>query len=450
MAEDYPGRNPGVKHIFVGKCSYQGIDLAASVQPLVIGKGSPRPLDGAPSLAGTPDAPLSVDPIVMGKTSAHQRNFGEQGQFESPAQGRPRVHWHGIVAGYSGYAKANREILSRISSEIDVVFTEGLSTERLDRARDDSMSERAVQITFLPPKREIGSAYRVVWTMMETESIHPEMIRLMNENYQECWTPSQWNAETFKKSGLRIPVHVMSLGVDPEVYRPEGERKIPEALRLTGPTAGEREVPQGFLFIYLCQPTFRKGIEVLLDAFDEAFHSDASAGLIVAATAYPSSDFIPQKDVRSRIWLLTGGLSELEVAALYRGTKAYVCTSRGEGLNLPVIEAAATGVPVIVPKTSVHPEIVPQGHGFFFESDGWRVFPEAEKVSPWFSGIPFPDYGPESRKQLVNVLRQVKANYANAAAIGTRYMRYVRSKYSWDAAARKVAERIRTLEGSGP
>jgi glycosyltransferase involved in cell wall biosynthesis len=367
----------------------------------------------------------------------------------------PQVSWVGIIHGYSGYAKANREILKRVMKSVKASFAFDSPWDRSERnveniqllkaLRMSRIDDRAPRVTFLPPRSEPKAGYRIIYTMMETEIVHQDMIRIMNQEYHECWTPTQWNANTFRKSGLTIPVRVMPLGVDPDIYYQDGPASIPKALRLTGEGAGKYEVPEGFLFIYVCQPTFRKGIEVVIEAFGEAFKGDREAGLIIAATTYSTSLFTPDKSIDSRIWLLDAPCSEKDLAATYRACKGYVCASRGEGWNLPLSEAAACGLPVIAPRTSAHADLVPEGCGFLFSPDHARIFPTANKVSQWFEGIPFPDFGPKSHRELVRLLRLVKQGYPSAQEVGRRYMNLVRSKYTWDLAAKNVAERIKEL-----
>jgi glycosyltransferase involved in cell wall biosynthesis len=352
------------------------------------------------------------------------------------------VVWEGLFTGPSGYAKANREIVKRLSETVQVWMTS--SPEDAERA---TAEENVPQVTFLPPHKEASKRHKIIYTMMETPTVHWDMIGIMNSNYNECWTPTRWNAETFRKSGLKIPIRVMPLGIDPNVYRPDGEAWMPPALRLTGRNAGNEEIPTGYLFIYLCQPTFRKGIEVLLEAFDEAFGKDQEAGLIIATTAHETPYFTPEPGVRSRIWLMTGSYDESELASIYRACDAYACTSRGEGFNMPVVEAAACGLPVVVPRTSVHPELVPEGCGFFFDSDRSKVFKGAGDVSKWFEDIPFPDYGRRSRKQLVEVLRRVKNERTASMQVGKKYMNHVRSRYKWALVEDKIARRLKELCG---
>jgi glycosyltransferase involved in cell wall biosynthesis len=368
------------------------------------------------------------------------------------------VIWTGIIHGVSGYSKANREIVKRLDSHIRVRFGPHMQFSPPDADEDsrgmwashkwDEVSPRSPRVTFLPPQIEPKAPHRIIYTMMETEIVHPDMIRLMNENYEECWTPTHWNAQTFRQSGLHLPINVMPLGIDPAVFAPNLPAKMPQATLMTTHDFGKTETPSGFVFVYVFQPSFRKGLDFLLRAFEEAFFADREVGLLLGTTAYALSEsrILPNRDIKARVWALSGKYTERDLAGMYRACKAYVCTSRGEGWNLPVCEAAACGLPVIVPRTSVHPEMVPSGYGLFFDQDEYRVFPEARKTSPWFEGIPFPHYGASAHKMLVDILRTMKKEYAAAQAIGKRYSAYVRSKYTWGTSARLIGERLKAIQ----
>lgn len=309
------------------------------------------------------------------------------------------------------------------------------------------VSPTVPRVTFLPPHNETKAPHRIIYTMMETELVHPDMIQLMNENYEECWTPTRWNAQTFRQSGLRLPIHVMPLGVDPAIYAPSLPARMPMATLMTTNEFGKSEAPSGFLFCYVFQPSVRKGLDFLLSAFEEAFHSDSEVGLLLGTTAYAlqGSGLLPNRSIKAKVWALQGKYTERDLAGMYRACKAYVCTSKGEGWNLPLCEAAACGLPVIAPRTSIHPELIPSGYGLFFEQDEYQVIAEAKKVSPWFEGIPFPHYGENAKRTLIEILRTVKREYSTAQVMAKRYSGYVRSKYTWGTSARLIGERLRAI-----
>jgi hypothetical protein len=100
---------------------------------------------------------------------------------------------------------------------------------------------------------------------------------------------------------------------------------------------------------------------------------------------------------------------------------------------------------VIAPRTSVHPELIPSGYGLFFDQDEYRVFPEAKKISPWFDGIPFPEYGVNSKRTLIEILRTIRKEYSTAQTMAKRYSAYVRSKYTWGTSARIIGDRLKAI-----
>lgn len=365
------------------------------------------------------------------------------------------VVWHGVFRGLSGYAKANREIAMRVANTVRLSIVEALEPpdyddygkKRAEFHKRVAVSKHAPQVRFFGPTPEQGDRYRILYTMMETETVHRSMIRLMNENYSEVWTPTKWNAEVFKKSGLERPTRTVPLGVNPHIYRPGPAGKIPESLLLSTKRAGEIEVPGGFVFVYCFLPSFRKGLDVLLPAFEEAFADDPSVSLVLAVTHRPSSlkdpdlDFL-RSDRKSRIYMLTGNYTEQEMARLYRSCNAYVTASRGEGWNLPMCEAAACGLPVIAPRNSAHAEILDDSTAFMFDTEGSAVWPGTQTVSPWYQGVEFSVLGQRSRTQLVEQLRRVRTDRAEVENRAGRLCDLVRSKYTWDRAAAHVVERL--------
>lgn len=391
--------------------------------------------------------------VVSGGETQHVEAPASSGSSHRPVE----VVWNGIIHGVSGYSKANREIVKRLDSHLKVRFGPNMQFSTPDADEEtramwtshkwDEVSLQAPRVTFLPPRIEGSAPHRIIYTMMETEIVHPDMIRLMNENYEECWTPTHWNAQAFRQSGLKLPTHVMPLGIDPAIFTPNLNAKMPMATLMTTHDYGKSETPSGFVFVYVFQPSFRKGLDFLLRAFEEAFYADREVGLLLGTTAYALSEtrYLPNRNIKSRVWALQGTYSERDLAAMYRACKVYVCTSRGEGWNLPLCEAAASGLPVIVPRTSVHPEIVPSGYGLFFDQDEFKVFPEAKKTSPWFEGIPFPEYGPGSHRMLVDIFKTIRKEYTTAQVMAKRYSGFVRSKYTWGTSARLIGERLRAI-----
>jgi len=365
---------------------------------------------------------------------------------------RPEAVWEGVFYGLSGYAKSNREVALRTAGSVVLSIVHAIEPQDYDayqRARVDlhrrvAVSSSAPQVRFFGPVVDRTKRHKALWTMMETECAHPTMVGLMNDHYDECWTPTKWNADVFKASGLEIPVKVVPLGVDPHTYRPDGPRRLPECRLLTTRHAGAREVPEGFVYIYVFLPSFRKGIDVLLPAFEAAFANDPDASLVLAVTHSTLQDFevdLPRPEMRSKVYILKGEFTERGMASMYRAYSGYVCASRGEGWNLPMMEAAACGLPVIGPRNSCHPELFEPG-GFLFDTEGFARYPEAEVVSPWYKETAFSVLGHRSVEHLTELLRHVKAHDAAARERAAALSLDIRARRTWDAAADIVVERL--------
>jgi glycosyltransferase involved in cell wall biosynthesis len=118
-------------------------------------------------------------------------------------------------------------------------------------------------------------------------------------------------------------------------------------------------IPAGVVFMNAGAMTANKGADLLLRAFaelcrrrndvylllkgtDELYRSNARVGALLHS-------FEPQLRELIGPRLVYGGttLSTADMAALYRAADVYVSPYRAEGFNLPVLEAMASGLPVI-------------------------------------------------------------------------------------------------------
>lgn len=101
----------------------------------------------------------------------------------------------------------------------------------------------------------------------------------------------------------------------------------------------------------------RKNTALLLRAYAKVAHSSESAllpPLVISGTlhaednplATPVRTLVTELDLEKRVRLL-GWVPDADLPALYQGALAFVYPSRYEGFGLPVLEAFASGTPVI-------------------------------------------------------------------------------------------------------
>ncbi len=383
---------------------------------------------------------------------------------EPSRQKFPEVIWSGHMYDYSGYGRSNREILFRVANTMRVRLSlEGIIREptivdshtktRLDLHKGTIVSLRAPFLRFYGPLEEPRkeNTRKICFTMMETETAHPGFIDTLNRNYDEVWVPTLWNEVVFRSGGLRLPCLSMPLGVNPLLFRPIQGVERPAALRIAGgPPVTEQ--PRGFAFVSVFQPTFRKGIDFMVEAFEKAFGGDPDVSLTFVTSVHrqlvvygcdPFSAVGGPDRVRSNIYHLVGCWSDDEMARIYSSFDAYITTSRGEGWNLPAAEADACGLPVIASLCSSHPQALGK-RARYFRVDGFGPYPGSGGICRWYEGQKFAKLGPKALDECVDLLREIRG-------LGGCY-RFQRSQrnqpeYTWDKAAERVATRLMEVQG---
>jgi glycosyltransferase involved in cell wall biosynthesis len=165
-------------------------------------------------------------------------------------------------------------------------------------------------------------------------------------------TPSRWTAVAFERFGVPLHrIHVVPLGIDPEVFRPDESKRLARRSKLG--------VGEHFVFLSTGSMTMVKGIDLLLAAFARIIPLNPDVRLILkgADSLFDSGNIVrgllaalptgAREAVASRLLYIGETLSAQRMAELYNVADSYVSPYRAEGFNLPVLEAGACGVPVI-------------------------------------------------------------------------------------------------------
>ena len=155
----------------------------------------------------------------------------------------------------------------------------------------------------------------------------------------------------------------------------------------------------------------------------------------------------PASGARPRIELIDDELSADELAALYRSCDVLVAPYRGEGFAMPVLEAMACGLPVIVTAGGPTDEFCPTGAGWRIDSRR-VVFPEDRVGEIATAGRPWvlePD-----RAHLVTLLREAVDTGADERHRRGAAGAAAAQRLSWDAVAAAYRERIRALAARRP
>jgi glycosyltransferase involved in cell wall biosynthesis len=259
-----------------------------------------------------------------------------------------------------------------------------------------------------------------------------EWVEKAGAKADRVWVPSAYVRDGYVAGGMPPGiVEVVPNGVDLDRYQPAGPRhELPEA---------------GCTFLFVGGSIWRKGVDLLLESWTEAFGPGDDVQLVVkdfgTSSHYRSQNCgeeiqrLAERGEGAPIVYIDDDLSPDQIAELYRAADVLVAPYRGEGFCMPALEAMACGLPVIHNGAGPTAEFVP-------EDGGWAL-PAERAPLPETSRLPVlasPGYVYEpSRDALVDTLRAVAADPADRQARGLRAHAAARD-YSWDAIAR-IAER---------
>jgi glycosyltransferase involved in cell wall biosynthesis len=259
----------------------------------------------------------------------------------------------GILGGgvhYSNFSDALKKIhyIGDLVENIDVrnptEFGRGVQTSQ----------DNDVNIWFWQhPEIQHFKGVNVVWAIFESDKLPNYLIEYYQKYAKLLWVPSQWGKEVLINNGIdEAMIDVVPEGVDANQYHPYLRGSIDK----TG---------EPFRFLSIGKFEERKGYRELLEAFKLAFDNSPEVELVIKADYFLDPENKKQQCMNlinevglTNVKLIWGELTTVQLFELYNFADVYVTATRAEGWGLPIIEAAATGLPIIAPFYSGHTEFL--------------------------------------------------------------------------------------------
>jgi glycosyltransferase involved in cell wall biosynthesis/GT2 family glycosyltransferase len=255
------------------------------------------------------------------------------------------------MSGYGSIAAFLRRELARHGFFVAHDPLDGLTGEAKKRKKRTNTPlsgeySRPLQLALSPPHAFTRAPrhYTINYTTHETTMIPHEWLSPLN-SMDEVWVISEFNRVTFQECGVSVPLHVMHPGIDISEFRPFA-------------AAVPFDLDERFCFLAIGNSHYYKGLDILLRAFLEEFRTSSDVCLLIKTYRY----FEPEAgDIRKLLMSLRSELKLFKkpvvmilddyfvdsMAGLYNAADAFISTSRGEGLCLPLLEAMACQMPVI-------------------------------------------------------------------------------------------------------
>jgi len=274
------------------------------------------------------------------------------------------------------------------------------------------------------------------WVMIqpwEFGSLPLAWVQKINAEVDEVWVPSRYVEAQFTQSGVDpARVQVIPNGVDTDCFKP-------------GLALYPIPSPKTFKFLFVGGTLYRKGVDVLLQAYLRSFSAEDDVVLVIKDVqiyqGQDSADLIHEfqgtPDTPS-IYYLNQDLGDQEMVQLYNACDCLVLPYRGEGFALPALEAMACGLPVIVTAGGPTDDFVNDATGYRIparkQTFGNREVLGLKTASDLWMLEP-------DGSALAQALTHVFQHRQEAQHKGTQAIQNV-ARWTWKQAAGRVLERI--------
>jgi Glycosyl transferases group 1 len=250
----------------------------------------------------------------------------------------------GGFAVHSGYASMNEYLVlgmhragARLSLQPHDLVAEGCSDEllRIWASSSPHVDGPVLYASWMRGDLECFSGTELFLRSMYEASQLPSGWAARLNRGRAIIAPTPFVADTFRASGVTVPIEVVPDGVDPAAY-PLLRRPAREGVTTLIVSAVYNRV------YHLPGIADRKHLPEAIAAWQQAFDGDRTARLILKCAFGRPEDFPDDP----RIELVSGAEQTRGIAHWYQ--EADVLLALGsEGFGLPLIEGMATGLPVI-------------------------------------------------------------------------------------------------------
>jgi GT2 family glycosyltransferase/2-polyprenyl-3-methyl-5-hydroxy-6-metoxy-1,4-benzoquinol methylase/Flp pilus assembly protein TadD/spore maturation protein CgeB len=212
-----------------------------------------------------------------------------------------------------------------------------------------------------------ASGHWIMFQPWEFGRIPQAWVEPIQNRVDEVWAYSFYVKQCYVDSGIDPDrVQVVPLGVDSERFTPDAP-----PIKL--------DTDKTFKFLFVGGTIYRKGIDVLLNAYQRSFTAKDDVCLVLKGvgedtfySGQTAGELIRQiqSDPNApEILYLTEELSDDDIAGVYTACDCLVHPYRGEGFGMPVAEAMACDLPVIVTRGGSTDDFCVEDTAYFVEAD---------------------------------------------------------------------------------
>ena len=331
---------------------------------------------------------------------------------------RKELIWYSILNPREGHGTVGRQLLLALERRgVDITIAPTRNQPEPEWERFYKPLDHWGKLSFYCDYRflrpsVLKSQYVINHSMWESTLVPEDHVEEINRAAVLQYVPCQQNAESFQECGVRVPIKILHYGVD--------TKQFPHLVRERRGT---------FTFGSFGGFSSRKGIDVLIRAFEDEFAPGEPVRLLLKSTGSAPPYVISDP----RISLITGFMGRDTLLEFLRQMDAFVLPSRGEAFGLTGLEAMSTGLPLIATNWSGPAEYLDPEYSYPLS---YRLVDTrgAESHGVRFGGQwAEPDY-----EHLRYLMRRLYEHPDEAAEKGRIAAQRVRAYWTWDRAAKQI------------
>jgi len=334
----------------------------------------------------------------------------------------------GIGTHFQNYTQALKQI-NGLEPYIELVNFQ--DQEAIVKSANESTADD-INISLVPANlNDYYRGYNINWAVFESTRIPESLLSVIKQH--NIWIPTEWGRKICVENGVDLnQIEVIPEGVDNNQFHPYLK---PQKDR--------------FRFLLIGKYEQRKSMDESIDAFARVFGNNPNVELII------KSDFFKDPELKKieldnkiastqvdNIRLIWGYQTINQIAELYRSADIFLFPTKAEGWGLPLIEAAACGLPLITTYYSGQTEFIKDIKSSCVLID-YQLEPIDCKEYQSFYPAPDNNYGKWAVTSTDNIAQAIKQAYDNYPALSAQAMKnseLIRTKYSWANSAIKSLE----------
>ena len=256
--------------------------------------------------------------------------------------------------------------------------------------------------------------------LAETLEVSPYIVRCCNAMDAIC-VPSTFVRDICQSNGITAPTYLTPTGYDSDIIIPV-----------------HRSFPMGDNPFTFLNVGIEKNAGLLIEAFQEEFENESNVKLIVKSL--PGYEHGKECIHSNKVEWISEVLSDRQLQVLYDSAHCFVFSTANEGFSMPMLDATASGLPVVAPRFG--------GYMDFCDIDSPLLFPIAGFQHRWVTRYNWPDsISYISKDELKAKMREAYHKYDEYAyAAYSKAVNEIQQKWTWKSVIMSMKVMIDDLQ----